>query len=784
MSSRQAYEDFDFDNDDDEPTPSRKVPPFFTPNDPASNPIPQTRDLGADGETSAASGAKNLFNDVRFTHTGGQEPEQAPDPATTAALPPLVILPNGAAFLQNQRLDAPASTVTETSTRLIASIFTTDCYEYTDLKLITWFRKNAQITAGEAPFFNTQALSKLMTKENPDLRAFISKFQSTFPGLDGLRRTSALISLSEAIFEHYQPSTPTIVKLCIHFVIEKTDLTDDTCNGLDSTVSVLSTVTDFIENYYQVPDNLLRAFENNEVRGDKYKPRPSLGGSYESQPGYLRLTADRSVFESLDTALVYTRHWEKLWQLLKVSLCAGLEFVPDIDLAVRRRVVNGVKTHPLKQQFTATGLEPARLWLARYKRADEAGRAFQAQVGFDCGLIFDDVGHISIAMDCLHPALHDIFGLVMMQRNMSTILVPRVIPELKLYERTRKLPECTFDEWVDLYTTAERIYDNQLSKKQFPLTKPLSIVSNLETKSKEPTDTDQSSSPVCRWCSGAHFTCDCPSDDRKNAGDCRLHAQGKCKKGRSCRYHHRGKSTLNTSTGGKADNQSGKNSSSSDSSTGNPGKNSSSNDSSTGNSQESSNETMDANGALVSDAENIRQKPDPDDYSKPQTRVCSYKECGKTFTIPLDGDNGTLWYQLRGLFLPRRCPVCIKDGKKNWTPQSRQKQSQLTQNGSGYGSMDDPEGVDSLVVSMAPDLIAAPFSNDVQVGSTADPAPAEAFIHHSEYIVPNELHGVSVAAASTPTAGHLDPALRLRMLGAVVSLTTLSLSMTPLMPAA
>ena len=101
--------------------------------------------------------------------------------------------------------------------------------------------------------------------------------------------------------------------------------------------------------------------------------------------------------------------------------------------------------------------------------------------------------------------------------------------------------------------------------------------------------------------------------------------------------------------------------------------------------------------------------------------------------------------------------MCIKDGKKNWTPQSRQKQSQLTQNGSGYGSMDDPEGVDSLVVSMAPGLIAAPFSNDVQVGSTADPAPAEAFIHHSEYIVPNELHGVSVAAASTPTARPSGP---------------------------
>ena len=269
MSSRQAYEDFDFNND--EPTPSLRVSPFVTPNDPASNPITQTRDPGADGEKSAASGAKNLFKDVRLTHTGGQEPEQAPDPVATAALPPLVVLPNAAAFLQNQRLDAPASTVIETSARLVASIFTTDCYEYTDLKLINWFCKNAQITAGEAPFFNTQALSKSMTKENPDLRAFISKFQSTFPGLDGLRRTPALISLSEAIFEHYQPSTPTIVKLCIHFVVEKTDLTYNTCNGL-------STVTDFIENYYQVLDNLLRAFEKNKVRGEKYKPRPSLGG--------------------------------------------------------------------------------------------------------------------------------------------------------------------------------------------------------------------------------------------------------------------------------------------------------------------------------------------------------------------------------------------------------------------------------------------------------------------------------------------------------------------------
>jgi hypothetical protein len=130
MSPRQAYEDYDFDNDDgDEPTPSQNVRPFFTPSDPTSNPIPQTRDLGADGETSATYGAKNLFKDVRFTDASGNEHKQTPNPEAKAALLPLVILPNGAAFLQNHRLDAPASTITETSTRLIASIFTTDCYE-------------------------------------------------------------------------------------------------------------------------------------------------------------------------------------------------------------------------------------------------------------------------------------------------------------------------------------------------------------------------------------------------------------------------------------------------------------------------------------------------------------------------------------------------------------------------------------------------------------------------------------------------------------------------------
>ena len=62
----------------------------------------------------------------------------------------------------------------------------------------------------------------------------------------------------------------------------------------------------------------------------------------------------------------------------------------------------------------------------------------------------------------------------------------------------------------------------------------------------------------------------------------------------------------------------------------------------------------------------------------------------------------------------------------------------------------------SLVVSMGSDLIAAPYSNDDQVGSSAEPAPAETIIHHSEYIVPNELHGVSLVTTTTPTAGPPD----------------------------
>jgi hypothetical protein len=108
--------------------------------------------------------------------------------------------------------------------------------------------------------------------------------------------------------------------------------------------------------------------------------------------------------------------------MLKTCLCAGVQFVPDVDLAIRRRIINGLKTHPLRQQFTVSGPEPARLWLGRYHKADEAGLVFERQAGFNCGLTLDDVGHISVGMDAIHECLLDLFSLVLMQANIGTVL--------------------------------------------------------------------------------------------------------------------------------------------------------------------------------------------------------------------------------------------------------------------------------------------------------------------------------------------------------------------------
>ena len=689
------------DESKDPTSPSNQPSPIVYP--PGSIPRTVAQDADEPGDPHANLQPKNLSNNDEFNISSSKRSGiHTADAQEEGALPPLVNLSSGSSFLQAQRRDSPAMSISEQTNQLVNSVFTTDCYEWTDFNLISWFRKNQSISNGDAPFFNTAALSKLMMKENLDLKQTVATFQKTFSGLDDLRRHTSLVALTEAVFHHYQPSAPTIIKLCIFWLVEKGTQSDDCFNGLDSSASILSLVTAFIENYYQVPTHRLSIFETSEVRSGTYKIRAPLNGKYEDQPGYVRLTAKRSVFEAEASAKAYINTWSTLWSMLKLTLCSGVEFVPDVDLATRRRVVNGLKTHPLRQQFTHLGLEAARLWLSRYSKADEAGLAFEKQAGFSCGMVFDDNGHISIAMDCMHEALFETFNLVLMQSEVKTKAVPRIIPELKIFERNRRLPACTWERFCEVFTLSYDTYVDLLVKKSYPITRPVRITSNLEIK-QSGADGEGGSDPSCRWCSGGHFTCDCTSNERKNAGSCNNFAKGKCKKGKNCRYLH----AKNSQQTHVSLDKSGLNT---------QGDSLSSQDQVTGTSKKSQ---PDAD-ALVTDSPETRSKPEPDDFSKAQTRVCSYKECGKTFTIPLEGDKGTQWYSLRGLFLPKRCEECIAAGKKNWTSsQHKPKESQLTQNGSGL-DMEDPEAVDSLVVCLAPALIHGPFTNELGFCSDAD----------------------------------------------------------------
>jgi hypothetical protein len=103
---------------------------------------------------------------------------------------------------------------------------------------------------------------------------------------------SALVALTETIFTAYQPSSPTIIKLSIHFLTNTVGLSDDAFNGLVPTASILSLTTDFITNYYQVQNHQLAQFDRDEIIAGQLISRPSLDGSFNTQPGYLRLCDD------------------------------------------------------------------------------------------------------------------------------------------------------------------------------------------------------------------------------------------------------------------------------------------------------------------------------------------------------------------------------------------------------------------------------------------------------------------------------------------------------------
>jgi hypothetical protein len=122
-------------------------------------------------------------------------------PTNNSLLPALVPLPSGVSFIQAQRLEAPATTVSEFSTRLIDSLFSTDVYEFTDLPLLTWFRKNQVVTEGEVPFFSTPTLAKLMLKENYEMKNYVTSFQTKINDLSSIHCMAALVALTEQIFK-------------------------------------------------------------------------------------------------------------------------------------------------------------------------------------------------------------------------------------------------------------------------------------------------------------------------------------------------------------------------------------------------------------------------------------------------------------------------------------------------------------------------------------------------------------------------------------------------------
>ena len=126
--------------------------------------------------------------------------------------------------------------------------------------------------------------------------------------------------------------------------------------GLDDGSSKVCLTTTFAESYYQVLNDDLTALQIDECAEGKFEERSTLCGDYESAPGYQRLKAERHVFTSEDTAAAYDEIWLQLWTILKSVLCSHSEVPPDIDLARRRRIINGNQTHPLRQQFTASCL--------------------------------------------------------------------------------------------------------------------------------------------------------------------------------------------------------------------------------------------------------------------------------------------------------------------------------------------------------------------------------------------------------------------------------------------
>ena len=612
----------------------------------------------------------------------------------------------GQAMIAKQRRDAVSISVADSAKRILNSLYTTDVFPLTDATLVEWFRKDNferhQEARSAVPFFSTPSLAEMMLKDKPTFKRDMELCTSKLAKADGPELEELLIVLTELIYEHFAPSVPTLVKLSVYFLTNTERITDNMMIGLDDGSNKVGLTTTLIENYYQVRDYDLYAFQQDECNEGRFVTRPTLGGNYEDSPGYNRLCAERIIFTNEDTAAAYDDTWNQFWVMLKSVLCSHSETTPDIDLAKRRRIINGDPNHPLRQQYTASGLEPDRIWLDRYRRADSAAIDFEKRMGFRCGLDLDDMGHIDVATDAMHECLLDLFDDELVKLGAENIKVPRT-NYAGVLQKDRLLPKISWQAWKTAYSAAYKSFKALINKKSYPYTKATPIVSRMTDRSTLNIDGDKvpsdgNKTKACRWCkSTEHFTDECQSEGRRTAGVCKAYQRGKCRQGaRHCKYlhikPHNGLSGQTPEANLTNDTVKDLASQSQSALVLNSGGQNSSNTSS-GTTQKSP--AMD-------------QKSPPvctDDFTKPADRICNVPGCAKPFHLALEGDYGVKWYGQKGMFLPRRCDDCIKAGKTKGPPNGQKPYNATGNSQTQMCDMHDPEAVDTLLCGFDPDAL-------------------------------------------------------------------------------
>ena len=137
----------------------------------------------------------------------------------------------------------------------------------------------------------------------------------------------------------------------------------------------------------------------------------------------------------------------------------------------------------------------------------------------------------------MHDALKPAFNQELMRLMFETITVPRR-NYAGVMERTRELPKISWILWKSTYSSAYKQYKAMIGKPAFPITVPKPIISQMAERALDPPasgqrqGSNQGKPKACKWCkSTAHDTCDCPSDERKNAGPCHAHQRGRCRAG-------------------------------------------------------------------------------------------------------------------------------------------------------------------------------------------------------------------------------------------------------------